>query len=159
MNTEGTCRRARRWTIALRAGCLAFLLGAMPGTGISASLEAPTLKSDSEVATAGFYQLQWSAATVADFELQEATDAGFADARTLYRGPDLATVLSGQPDGDYYYRIRAVDNGDGSPWSGTVHVEVQHHSLARALRFLAVGAIVFVALLILILRGETLTRS
>ena len=124
------------------------------------ALPAPDLESDSEVATAGFYQLTWQGDEAAGtFELQEATQPDLADARDFYRGPDLATVFSGQPNGDYYYRIRAIDGETVSPWSPTVHVVVQHHSLARAFTFLALGALVFIATVVLILRGEARTRS
>jgi len=124
----------------------------------AAIAQAPVLHSDSEVATAGYYQLGWQA-DAGDFELVEATRPDFTDARLLYQGPDLATVLSGKPDGDYYYRIRALDADGASPWSEAVHVTVRHHPLARALTFLVLGAIVFVATLLLILRGEARTRS
>ena len=77
----------------------------------------------------------------------------------LYRGADLATLRSGQPDGDYYYRIRALHEAGPSPWSEAVHVEVRHHPLSRALTFLLLGAVVFLATLVLILHGETRTRS
>jgi len=136
------------------------MLAWAPLAAAQAAEAAPALESDSDVATAGFYQLSWQAgeAPVA-FELQEATRPDFADAREFYRGPDLATVFSGQPNGDYYYRIRAIDGDTVSPWSDTVHVVVQHHSLARAFTFLALGAIVFIATVVLILRGEAHTRT
>jgi hypothetical protein len=135
------------------------MLAWAPLGAVQAAQAAPALETDSDVATAGFYQLSWQAgeAPVA-FELQEATRPDFTDARVFYRGPDLATVLSGKPDGDYYYRIRSLD-GAPSPWSEPVHVEVKHHALSRALTFLALGAIVFIATVVLILRGEARTRA
>ena len=162
MTRTGTCRRAGRARLGHRlaaAGRALAVLAALAVPRAVLALEAPALESDREVATAGFYQLTWSGETAAGFELEEATRADFAQARLLYRGPDLATVLSGKPDGDYHYRIRAIDDGTRSDWSAPVHVEVRHHSLARALTFLALGAIVFIATVVLILRGEARTRS
>lgn len=137
------------------AALLLALLLLLPGL---AGAQAPRLESDSKVATAGYYQLSWQG-EAARFALEEATRPDFADARVLYQGADLATLRSGQPDGDYYYRIRALHEAGPSPWSEAVHVEVRHHPLSRALTFLLLGAIVFLATLVLILRGETLTRS
>ncbi|MBD3617962.1 MAG: fibronectin type III domain-containing protein [Chromatiales bacterium] len=137
------------------AALLLALLLLLPGL---AGAQAPRLESDSAVATAGYYRLSWQG-EAGRFLLEEATRADFADARVLYQGADLATLRSGQPDGDYYYRIRALHEAGPSPWSEAVHVEVRHHPLSRALTFLLLGAIVFLATLVLILRGETLTRS
>ncbi len=134
---------------------LAVLIWAVTGPAVA----APELKSDTPVATAGFYQLQWEADQVlVDYELQEATRADFADARSLYRGPDRASVLSGKSDGDYYYRVRVLDATGASPWSDSLHVQVRSHPLNRALVFLALGALVFLATVVLILRGEARTR-
>lgn len=129
----------------------------------------PFLHADTEVATAGYYGLSWglpgsrtgdlpgdptaaSAGAASDaphFELEEAAGPAFDTPRILYAGPDLATALSGRPDGIYYYRVRA----DGGPWSPPVAVTVAHHTLTRAWLFFALGATVFAATAVLILRG------
>lgn len=118
------------------------------------------LSVDNPVATAGFYRLGWAwqtgtAEQTPDFQLQEANDRVFVHPVPLYRGPDLATVISGRSDGVRYYRIRAL-SGDGTPseWSNVVKVETQHHPLSRALGFFAVGAIIFTITLLLILKGN-----
>jgi hypothetical protein len=121
---------------------------------------APSLSSDTEVATAGFYRLEWqwegaSPDTADAFEVQESTRADFGNASALYRGPDLATVISGRRDGTRYYRVRAT--GEGAPrgvWSNVVKVQTAHHPLSRALAFFAAGALVFSLTLALILRGS-----
>ena len=87
-------------------------------------------------------------------ELQEATDSEFSDATTPYRGPDRATVISGKPNGTWYYRVRASDDAQAGPWSRAVSVTVDHHSLSRALMFLSLGVIVFVATATMIIRGS-----
>lgn len=129
---------------------LLFLLS-LSLTGASA---APRLAGDSELATAGYYRLSWQdGAPGAEYELQESSGAGFAYPRLIYRGPDLATVISGQDDGDYYYRIRALEAGRPGDWSETVKIRVEHHPLSRALAFFAAGAVVFIAILLLVVRG------
>jgi len=116
---------------------------------------APQLESDTDVATAGYYRLEWNANEVKDFILEESQQASFDSARVLYQGPDTARIISGRGDGDYYYRVRELNTQsreDG--WSEVVHVQVQHHSLTRALLFFVIGAIVFVATLAAIIVGN-----
>lgn len=147
--------RRIRVRASMRPGMIALLTLMLVGP-VSA---VPALRADSDVATAGFYRLTWDAGLEsAAYELQEAKRADFADARSLYRGPDLATVLSGKSNGDYYYRVRVVDAERSSAWSEPVHVEVRSHSLPRALTFLVLGALVFLATVLLIVRGEARAR-
>lgn len=142
--------------LGLAALLLTFGLAPAGGTPPPAS---PELSADTTVATAGYFGLSWGHAgeaggAPAHFELQEAPDPAFAAPRTLYAGPDRATALSGRPDGIYYYRVRA----DGGAWSPVVAVEVMHHSLVRAGLFFALGAAVFLATVVLILRGDARER-
>jgi hypothetical protein len=71
--------------------------------------------------------------------------------RLIYRGTDTATVISGKPDGVYSY---TVQTGDGKFFSNSLDVSVHHHSLATALKFFSIGAIVFAFILIAIIRGN-----
>lgn len=105
------------------------------------------LESDTEVATAGYFQLRW----VADsrIELQESRSADFEAARVVYAGSDAARVISGKPDGDWYYRV-AASNGD---FSSPVKVTVRHHPVERAFAYFGVGLIVFLTTLLLIISG------
>ena len=118
------------------------------------TLAAPSLTTDSPLATAGYYQLSWSGAPDSAYELQESPRADFASTITLYRGPDRASMLTGRADGDYFYRLRALDGPQAGPWSTTLRVEVRHHPLSRALLFLTLGALVFLATLAAILVGN-----
>ena len=90
--------------------------------------------------------------------VEEADSRHFADATVLYKGTDGASVISGRPDGDYYFRIRFADV-DQPSWSPPLHVVVAHHSLTKALAFFGVGASVFVATIGLILYGSRRTRE
>lgn len=127
-------------------------MGACAGPAASAT-DLLSLDSDTRLATAGYYQLRWGAA---DFptRLVESTDPSFADAHVIYAGPDTARLVSGKPDGDYYYRLEsAAGPQQGVAVSEVLEVTVAHHSLARAFSFFAIGAFVFSATLGLIVFG------
>lgn len=124
---------------------LAALLLAWP---IGTSAQSPELEANPELATAGFYQLRWYSAR--PVELQESEHPDFSSAETIYRGSDAARVMSGKPDGVLYYRVRDTDDGS---FSNVVEVTIRHHSLERAFAFFGLGAIVFLATLLLIATG------
>jgi hypothetical protein len=117
--------------------------------GLAATLN---LASDTEVATAGYYQLSWDDAD-GPYHLQESSTADFSSHRTLYHGDDLAMVISGKPDGVYYYRI-SLSNGQQISNSNVIKVVVAHHPLKTALLFFLAGAVVFVATFIMIIKGN-----
>jgi len=130
-------------------------LSCLPTTGViqAQTAAAPRLSVDNQIATAGFFRLNWES-DAEIFELQEASSPGFKETTTPYSGPDRATVISGKPDGTWHYRIRASVNGQPGSWSNPVAVTVAHHSLARALMFLVLGFIIFVAIVLTILRSR-----
>lgn len=139
----------RRLVVAGAVAAGAFAAAAAPA---NAEL---TLETDTPHATAGYYQLRWDASDV-ETRLVEATDPSFSDARVIYAGPDTARLMSGKPDGDYYYRLESVaaeGASGGDAVSAMLTVTVEHHSIARAFSFFAVGAAVFAATLGLIVFG------
>jgi hypothetical protein len=111
----------------------------------------PAFESPPGRDSAGFFSLSWSGAE--RFELEQATGPDHADARIIYRGSDTNTTVSGLPDGEYRFRIRAEGN---SAWSDEAVVVVEHHALSRALLFFALGAGVFLVLVLAIARGRKL---
>ena len=113
--------------------------------------DAPILNTDNTIATAGYYQLSWSGDSES-FQLQESTESDFSSYTVLYEGRDLARVISGKSNGDYYYRINTLSNS-----SNVVKVTVAHHSLNTAILFFLTGAVVFVSILILIIKGSKKT--
>lgn len=117
-----------------------------------------SLESDATVAHAGFYQLRWEGGDE-NLQLVEATNPEFSDARIIYAGPDAARLMSGKPDGHYYYRLEADAAGDAAILSDTLMVTVEHHSLARAFAFFGIGATVFAATLGLIIIGGRSERG
>ncbi len=119
---------------------------------LPAGAGAVELRTNTALATAGYYQLSWAAD--GPVELVESPDPAFSTSRLVYSGPDHATVLSGKRDGAWYYRARR--NGDGAPgsWGPPVEVTVRHHSLNRALLFFVIGGMVFGMTVALIVRGS-----
>lgn len=114
------------------------------------------LGTDTERATAGYFQLSWSGESD-NYQLQESRSADFQKFTIVYEGHDLARVMSGKPDGDYYYRV--IDPDDHSHTSEVIQVSVAHHPLENAFYFFIAGAIVFIATLVLIIRGNRQSTS
>ena len=161
--TRGHRSRGRLSSHALRVRA-ALLLAALllpvqaaraePGSPAASPASGWSLTSSPAQSSDGVYQLVWEGAGEGDLQLEEAPSERFAQPRVVYRGPDRATVVSGRADGEYHYRLRTLD-GDtpGEPLAYTT-VTVGHHSLARALSFFAAGLFVFVATIVLVLRGS-----
>ncbi|MGW8246714.1 MAG: fibronectin type III domain-containing protein [Acidiferrobacterales bacterium] len=126
--------------------CLSLFLGPVP------AIASPKLDSDSSLSSAGYYQLHWANQHAGSFVLEEAKKPDFTDARILYQGPDTATLVSGRKNGTYFYRVRGEDAGND--WSNSVQVKVVHHPLSRALLFFSLGALVFLATLTMVIRGN-----
>lgn len=132
----------KRFITSLLVGCF------MSGSAICAS---PKISSDSKLSTAGYFQLSWQDDSAHSFQLQQATRADFREAVTLYQGSDQATVISGLPDGDYFYRVANENHQLSKP----IKVSVKHHSLSKALAFFGLGAVMFVIMVSLLIRGAT----
>lgn len=127
----------------------------------AAAADAPVLHTDSSKATAGYFRLTWDWDDPDNrrFQLQEGHSPAFAEAQTLYQGPDRASLLSGRRNGTYYYRVRLnPEDGAPGPWSEAVKIDVEHHSLGRAFTFFGVGAGVFLATLGLVVGGNLKTE-
>ena len=111
------------------------------------------LTSDNETATAGFFQLSWKSTSPGPWQLQEAGNSDLKNYKVIYAGPDLARVISGKSDGIYYYRIVSNKNADQGK-SNVVKVTVAHHPLTNAFIFFIVGALIFLAILFTIFKGN-----
>jgi hypothetical protein len=102
----------------------------------------------------GVYQLSWTAP--GPVVVEASPDPDFSHAEVVYRGHDTASTLSGRPDGETWYRL--LDADSNRVLAAPVRVEVRHHPLSRALTFFTVGLVVFVATVVLIVRGDRATR-
>jgi hypothetical protein len=73
----------------------------------------------------GDYTVSWSGSSSATgYSLEEAEDETFVGASTVYVGAFTSTLASGQPEGTYYYRVRATNPYGSSGWSNTESVLV-----------------------------------
>ena len=136
-------------------GLRSFLLSALFLFFSASSYAVPLLQSDTDVATAGYYQLSWSSSVSESLQvvLEESSSDEFLKVKQIYRGRDRASVISGKSDGLYYYRIRVLTS-QHSEYSNPVQVTVRHHSLYKAWMFFLLGAIVFITTAGLIYQGN-----
>ena len=113
--------------------------------------EAPVLTASAN-GTDGYATLRWTPAAESDgpveFELRVTSDALDLEGTTLYRGRDRATFVSGLPEGEHVYRVRAraMADGDASeapwgPWSDPQEVVVEYHPIGLAWGLFGVGAV------------------
>ncbi len=131
-----------------------FIFAACLFSPVQASVSpSVTLATDTEIATAGFFQLHWESEHSGAWQLQESKHANLEDYKVIYTGPDLARIISGKSDGSYYYRIVAANN-PAAHMSNIVTVTVAHHPLTNAFVFFIIGAFIFLAILVSILKGN-----
>jgi YD repeat-containing protein len=73
--------------------------------GVPASITVPASS------TTGNYTISWGAAsgTLTQYELFEATNAGFSGEVLVSSGTALSQAISGKGNGSYYYRVRACN--------------------------------------------------
>lgn len=120
-----------------------------------------------EVSKSGYFKLSWmipsdlGSIENLEFELQQSEDQTFEISETIYQGPDLASFISGLPNGWYYYRVRCVDSnsGDHGSWSEVKLVEVKHHSLKLAFTLFTIGMIVFLLTVGIIIKGNRMATE
>ncbi len=121
---------------------------------LSGNLHSNTLQFSGNlnpVSDTGFYALNWKPISQTNIvELQQSQTPDFKAAKTLYKGYNDGFFLSGLQNGAYYYRIN-VNNG---AWSDTLMLKVEHHSLRKAWFLFILGAVVFVSIVWVIIRGE-----
>jgi hypothetical protein len=95
------------------------------------------------------------------FELQQDTDKDFSSPQIIYVGPDRGTYISGLLNGDFFYRVRALNTQETytSPWSSPIHRTVQHPSLDFVFSLMSVGALVFISTISMITKGIQKEKS
>ena len=84
-------------------------------------LPAPTL-NPVDIVDSDHYRVSWTAVSEATaYLLQEATTPDFAHATSRYQGIETEIILTQPADcpQQLYYRVRAVREGEISPWSNT----------------------------------------
>ncbi len=141
MRTDPTLNRC------ITRALLVMILLVLP----AASHADAVFESPPERDRAGFFSLNWSGGE--RYELEQASGPDHDNARIIYSGGDSSTTVSGLSDGRYRFRIR--EQGEEG-WSDEALVIVEHHPLSRAFLFFALGAGVFLVLILAIARGRKL---
>lgn len=135
---------------------LCFILLVLPVAAFAA--DDFQLSASTSVSNDGSLNLSWNLPENTSIELQQASQPASQpdnnNFQTIYRGNDTATVITGLSNGKYLFRARLVKT-DGSHlnWTLNTELEVKHHSLTKAFSFFTIGAIVFLATLVLLIKG------
>ena len=141
-------------TFAFRSKALNPLVTALKiallALGFASWANGATLEPARLESREGYYQLTWQADQPVN--LVESENPSFDSAISIYIGSDSGHVVSGKPNGTWYYRIESIDNGE--VLSDTATITVSHHSLARAGFFFVLGASVFITTVALILLAK-----
>jgi len=116
-------------------------------------LTCPTAPSDT-----GAYRLHWETPTGNTLAGQGQVFRLEENGALLYRGPQTATTVSGRPEGDYAYRVGVVAGREVAEWSVPCTVAVRPPSLGLAAGLFSLGLLVFVATVVLVVRGHRAHR-
>lgn len=115
------------------------------------NLENIAFHGSPDVSTDGVFRLFWESEVSRNYRVYEVSSESMLEGGSLvYQGSDLATTMTGKPDGFYYYRI---EGEDGSRGSSTVQIQVRHHSLLEAFSYLTAGGMVFLFTVTLLVAG------
>jgi hypothetical protein len=80
--------------------------------------DAPVLNSVNNPSNDGTYNVTWNAAYLADsYTLEEDDNAAFSSPTANPVSSGTAWLVTGQPNGTYYYRVKAVNAWGESGWS------------------------------------------
>ena len=94
------------------------------------------------------------------YVLQQDDSPDFPDPRDLYAGRDRASFRAGLPEGDHFYRVRALSpEGEAGAWSRPLQVAVTYQSMRLALSLFSIGAVVVVATAVLVIAGSRRDRQ
>jgi thermitase len=92
---------------------------------------APVMVAIDNPTNADAYTVQWSSVSGAyNYELVQDTTSTFTAPITRYVGSAIAYNVTGQPDGTWYYRVRATHGDLFGPWSTPVSTTVDPSPLA-----------------------------
>ncbi len=143
---------------------IVFLLLFFRVAAAEETLPTPALNNDAEVfSNTGHFKLLWKAEAIQvgelEYELQRSQDENFEDARTIYKGPDRGSFISGLKNGKYFFRVRALNGIKASDWSSSVKLTVEHHTLKMAFTLFGLGGGVFLFTLIMLIVGVRKTNQ
>lgn len=77
----------------------------------------------------GEYTVSWGAVANANsYILEEDITDSFSNPIEVYNGPNTATVVTGQPAGTYFYRVKAANTLGASDWSDSKSITLESPS-------------------------------
>ncbi len=118
---------------------------------LSTRVEADArLSTDTDVASAGYFVLDWSSNMSGPFLLQQSSSPDFFSVDSESSHTNRQTTITGLDDGTYFYRVRDATG----LVSNVISVEVAHHSLTKAFSFFILGCFLFVVLLSVLLHAQ-----
>jgi thermitase len=96
-------------------------LGDSPWSNVQSATVAPAPPTLAPINNGGNedeYEISWSASDSAlGYTLEEAGNASFSNPKTRYQGIVLSYHVTGQPEGTWYYRVRAHNSAGDGAWS------------------------------------------
>ena len=123
--------------------CLGVTTAAAQSQTPLSSDAVPRLTIDTPIASEGYFVLRWDARSVAAPRLQGPATGDFTTAPDVPVMPEGSLTVTGLRDGEYLFRVGSEDN-----WSEVLRVRVRHHALSTAFAWFGVGALLFMALVI-----------
>jgi hypothetical protein len=125
---------------------LVLALGMFCAPAMLYAATAPSFRSDSAIESdTGYRLIEWDASGPATLAIVPPEAAP----RELYSGSNEAFFISGLADGTYRLTLRDAAGREAPP----LDLHVTHQSVTQALWLVALGAIVFLATVVAVLRG------
>jgi len=123
----------------------------LTASGYAWAADNNPLLVSTDVSNEGYFVLNWDTGNEeSELVLEQADSERFDQVISRDIPGTGAITITGLEDGTYFFRLRQ----DSGPIGSSVQVTVQHHSLARAGSFFALGAALFGTLVFIILNGN-----
>ncbi|MEQ8314218.1 MAG: hypothetical protein RL839_01330 [Gammaproteobacteria bacterium] len=120
-------------------------------TSVAPCVSANSLEVDTPLSREGYFVLSWSfSSSPSSPVLQQASSPDFRNSIDREIESEGSLTITGQEDGQYYFRLVDGPNSLTEP----LLVTVEHHQLSRAGFFFSLGLILFTVLVVLILQGS-----
>ena len=130
--------------------------------------DKPVIVDDKKVdvvSVTGYFTLKWKLTNNVNnkiensdflYRLEQSLTPQFTEIKTIYYGSDSASFLSGKSENNYYYRVRAESKATKAvgDWSAPYVVLVKYQSMLLAWTLFTIGALIFIAVVLVIVVGN-----